>query len=434
MSALGDTIANLVIHQFHRLPPRGKPVLRSNGIQEWTILAGIVVESPNAKAPLCVSLATGVKATPERIVGKAQGKVLHDMHAEILCIRAFNRFILNECIQLVGNKDFVSKYVRRIPAKDYQNESSTKAIIAEETDLEPKLKRQKTDNGSQVDIGNDTKSSYLFEAMPGLKTHLYITDAPCGDASLSNTIRNAGETEEWTSPMTPISDGGPLRGRNHFCEVGHVRTKPGRPDSPLTMSKSCSDKLAVRTATGLLSGPVARIVSPNGFYLTSLTVPETQFHESDFERAFGPTGRLKELKENNVSHGKYKPQFFEFLKTTTPFEFERTEDRKPSPQSVLYIHKEDEVQNGAYRNSLEVIINGVKMGSKPLSGKGESMASRYQLYSTVQRLISETKSKSIEPQSYTEFKKGDEDRRQMKQQVYTLLKGWHPTATDDFSI
>jgi hypothetical protein len=41
---VADVVAQLVRDMFESLSKVGKPVIRSNGIPEWTILAGIVVE------------------------------------------------------------------------------------------------------------------------------------------------------------------------------------------------------------------------------------------------------------------------------------------------------------------------------------------------------------------------------------------------------
>lgn len=46
--------------QFHKLPKHGKPVKRSNGQAEWTILAGIVMATPRSQDDLwdleCISI------------------------------------------------------------------------------------------------------------------------------------------------------------------------------------------------------------------------------------------------------------------------------------------------------------------------------------------------------------------------------------------
>jgi hypothetical protein len=44
MPRLAETVARLVCETYEALQPTGKPAVRSNGMAEWTILAGIVVQ------------------------------------------------------------------------------------------------------------------------------------------------------------------------------------------------------------------------------------------------------------------------------------------------------------------------------------------------------------------------------------------------------
>lgn len=90
-------IARLVIEQYNRLPRKGKPLIRDNGVREWTVLAGIVVEFSDGLKK-CVALATGVKAQPNSQIEGCGGKILHDCHAEVLAIRAFNHFCMLESL------------------------------------------------------------------------------------------------------------------------------------------------------------------------------------------------------------------------------------------------------------------------------------------------------------------------------------------------
>jgi tRNA-specific adenosine deaminase 1 len=43
-----------------------------------------------------------MKCLPEAKLGEARGLVLHDWHAEVLALRAFNRFLLQDCELLAG--------------------------------------------------------------------------------------------------------------------------------------------------------------------------------------------------------------------------------------------------------------------------------------------------------------------------------------------
>jgi hypothetical protein len=43
-TSLADAVALLVVDTYSSLPKAGKPSVRPNGIAEWTILAGLVVQ------------------------------------------------------------------------------------------------------------------------------------------------------------------------------------------------------------------------------------------------------------------------------------------------------------------------------------------------------------------------------------------------------
>lgn len=54
---------------------------------------------------------TGMKCLPHNKISQANGIVVHDWHAEILAIRSFNRFLLQECYALANQEQ--SEYVRK---------------------------------------------------------------------------------------------------------------------------------------------------------------------------------------------------------------------------------------------------------------------------------------------------------------------------------
>lgn len=44
MTARADCVAQAVLEEFDKLPPKCKPKLRDNGLHEWVPLSGIVAE------------------------------------------------------------------------------------------------------------------------------------------------------------------------------------------------------------------------------------------------------------------------------------------------------------------------------------------------------------------------------------------------------
>ena len=73
-------------------------------------------------------------------------------------------------------------------------------------------------------------------------------------------------------PLT--APGSAVRGRNGYENYGAIRTKPGRADSPPTISFSCSDKIATWSVLGLQGALLEPLFEP--VYLTGVVVGGVQ--------------------------------------------------------------------------------------------------------------------------------------------------------------
>lgn len=234
-SELPTRIAQKVIEEFENLNvSAGKPTVRPNGEKEWTVLAGLVAISHDDIKVL--TLATGVKAMPDQTRKYSQGWILHDMHAEILCLRAFNWLLIEQI------RDF---------------------------ELSPLSLLEKCHHGSK----------HKFRLRKNLQLALYVSEPPCGDMSMSHISSDGPLWEEPPAKKSQI-----VRGRAHFNRVGVVRTKPGRADSLVTFLKSCSDKLCLKQFTGILNCISSLLVEP--IYLDFLVVQRDKYNEKDFHRCF----------------------------------------------------------------------------------------------------------------------------------------------------
>ncbi|KAL2117880.1 hypothetical protein VTJ04DRAFT_7540 [Mycothermus thermophilus] len=293
MANEADDIAQTVLDQFRKLPAKRKPAVRDNGLREWVPLSGIVVRGP--KFLQCVALATGMKCLPASKLSQANGVAVHDWHAEVLVIRAFNRFLLDECRRLAEDPGYESQFLRRRSQAEMPITSSSSSLP-----------------------WHDQPFAWREE----LTLHMYCSEAPCGDASMELIMASQEDATPWELPKasssaespspptvsssaTPSSTPTqhaqpgeqpqgetPLLGRGYFSLLGLVRRKPARADAPQTLSKSCSDKLALRQCVSLLSSPTALLVSPEGVYLSTLVLPASQLVEKACARCFsaGPTG------------------------------------------------------------------------------------------------------------------------------------------------
>lgn len=360
-----DQVAQAVISHYDKLPPSGKPGTRSNGVQEWTVLAGVVAVVDTTIYPL--TIATGVKAMPDEIRKYSQGKIVQDMHAEILALRLFNLFLLEEC-QLV--KDTNSKFVEKFEDK--------------------------------------------FKLRDEIKLMLYVSEPPCGDASLAYSAKEEeGWEEEPRKKRQKV-----LRGRSFYDRVGEVRTKPGRSDSLITLSKSCSDKLCAKQELGLTNALTAPLF-PQNCYLDCIIVPDGL--KSDFDRCFGriETKHRIELQFCSLKFKNGKP-LVEGSKESKKY--------SPSPLSALKI-----VPSGNF----QVLNNGVKNGSyvkgKPPKKGGESIISNWNMAQTVKEIHKDSANLEL-GLTYHGYKTSLEQRQRLKQKVRSQLQTWIPTLVDDFTL
>lgn len=333
----------------------------------------------------CAALATGMKCLPQATIPFAKGNILHDWHAEVLAIRAFNRFLVDECAALARKgTGSVSDWVK-------WKQSGTPP----------------------------------FQLQDDVELHMYCSEAPCGDASMELTMREQVDATPWPEQQT---DGDAdadeeMLGRGHFDRLGLVRRKPARPDAPATLSKSCSDKLALKQCTGLLSGVVSRLIGLEGCYLKNLVLPESQYVHEACERSFSGRGRMAPLVDEGVQdrwrRAGYRFRPFEVRTTRREFSFSRrsgTSDQPPVPSNLSAL---------ITPKTQEILVNGVRQGRKQLDPQGASCASRRSLWSDVAGLV------NVTAMSYAEAKlvKG---REMVKRDVRELaLKGWKRNLGDE---
>ena len=369
-STLGLRIATLALTAFRALPSKCKPRILADGRREWTTLSAVILaRHADTKDEIltCTSLATGTKCLPATTLPWARGRVLHDCHAEILTIRGFSRFLLSEIQSMLAvsadSTASSSPFIEPVPASGYGPEAYTPPF---------RLRRNVT-------------------------VHLFTTSAPCGSASLDLLIDSRPEDNEpWNVPalVDKCNDDQKrvtLESPNGLTEVQHghanfhpsllsaVRTKPSRPDAPATLSKSCSDKLALSQFTGVLKFPVGLLLQP--IFFRSIVVPRSEFHAQGWKRAFGQEGRLKawtisagDWSVDNCSHahGSLPPRFFGFEvvdDADVGFEYSRTpnQQQKVSNASALFVQRATKSSRGEkdaakQGSSIELLINGVKQG------------------------------------------------------------------------
>lgn len=362
-----------------------------------------------------------MKCLPQAKIGSCNGNVLHDCHAEVLAVRAFNRYLLEQCAEL-GSVSYE------------RSRTTIESSIAEWSEKEI--------HGLQP-----------FKIKDDCKIHMYCSEAPCGDASMELTMAAQEDSTPWTglasaegplrteehshppghTTAVSVSDG--LHGRGYFDQLGIVRRKPARPDAPITVSKSCSDKLALKQCTSVLSSITSMFIEPGSAYLTSLVLPGSQYVADACQRSFSAQGRMKaanEASSDDPNQSAFRP--FAILSTSREFCFSRRIEAESGIDTVtptnLAIVSTHAIQ--------EILINGVLQGRKQTDPKGASMLSRRKMWElarwTAQGLdVPELKASLDEP-TYAQLKESpllDERRHAKVVAREGCLSGWKVNSGDD---
>ena len=410
MSSLATTIADSALSRFASLPHKCKPRNHPDGSREWTPLAAIVATRGHQQDIIeCVALATGTKCLPASVLGQCHGTVLHDSHAEVLALRGFNRWLLGEVERLLRDDGYVSPYLFR-------------SLRVREDDIEAD-KRE-----------NQVSKSFCLRG--DVRLHMFTTEAPCGDASLEILMMSRPAEDNLPWPLNSATNDAvcetAMLGRGHFTQLGLVRRKPARGDAEISLSKSCTDKLAMKQFTGLLTFPADTLMKGNDCtFLTSLVVYAHQYDETSYLRAFGQSGRLSAAWSGGT-------RSFDLLRLPTSypvFDYSKRTGAKASNISALWIR-----QPPGKRDILEVLLNGVKQGFKQFeTRKGkESAICRKQMWMLGACLLSKISGSgdgrpNAQSTSYAEAKgtvaRGE--RRKVKDNVTNALGGWQANVGDD---
>jgi len=344
----------------------------------------------------CASLATGMKCLPASKVIQANGNVLHDWHAEVLAIRGFNRWILEECAALAEQgREGEGEWI------DWTNEDEH--------------------DGKSPDFPRPP-----FKLKADVRIHMFCSQAPCGDASMELTMASQQDATPWAK-AAPSSKPEDMLGRGHFDRLGVVRRKPARPDAPVTMSKSCSDKLALKQVTGLLSGTVAKMVRVEGCYLRTLVLPDSETLDDAVRRAFGREGRMKALKDWEGSQAGYGFRPFEVRTTRKKFAYSaQGAEAGGSNLSALYTPGRQ-----------EILVNGVLQGRKQYDPRGASSASRRGLWRLALEIAVMVGTpaivKTLHQPTYAMVKEDASHAREAAKQTAwdKALMGWKRNERDD---
>jgi len=364
-----------------------------------------------------------MKCLPESRLDSAKGNVLHDSHAEILAIRAFNRFLLDHCagiiggsqtshqstfLELVSDNNLTTAPGESIPVIYPPHATTTAAVLPHRR--------------------------YPFQIKESVRIHMYCSEAPCGDASMELIMSQQDDATPWNLPVSSedAGDSATLYGRGYFGQLGVVRRKPSRPDAPQAHSKSCSDKLAMKQFTSLLSGLTALVIGPSNAYLHSLVLPISELVPTACQRAFGGEGRLASMlmvHAEDLHDYSFRP--FKVSGTSLDFQY----SRRTSPGVTCVPSNLAAI---AYGEKQECLINGVLQGRKQTDPKGASSLSRRRMLELLVDLLEAVDdhpaATRARQSTYADIKSSQlfSSRQSMKQRVRSIaLKGWKKNLNDE---
>lgn len=344
-----------------------------------------------------------MKCLPENKVLTAKGTVLHDWHAEVVCVRSLNHFLLRECLAVASGHE--SRYLT------FSAEAAS------------------------------SSRSQPFSLRSDVNFHMYNSQAPCGDASMELTMSAQADSTPWEvqAASESSSSANLLKGRGYFSQLGIVRRKPSRPDAPSSLSKSCSDKMSLWQVRGLLGSVASLFIWPGNVYLQSVVLPVLQYSETACARAFGPRGRLKPISDLALENGQ---SFYSFIVLTTNLEFPFARDSALHDETVVPSNLA--VVWNPYLE--ENIIGGVLQGRKFGDPSGASAICRLRLWNLGREVAAaidprETRMLSIDVRrtlgcdSYYKLKRSEalKDRQALKAvTIEKSLQGWVANLKDEF--
>jgi tRNA-specific adenosine deaminase 1 len=265
--------------------------------------------------------------------------------------------------------------------------------------------------------------------LPPAVTQPSLSTSSSTSSPLPSSIKDSS-----SAPQSPIMEP-QLQGRGYFSALGIVRRKPSRPDAPPTLSKSCSDKIALKQCTSLLSSITSLFICPSNAYLTSLVLPESQHSALGCSRAFSANGRMKGLAGKDWRNG-YSFRPLEVRTTSREFSFSRRQILAAGDKLVP-----SNISASWTPHQFEALIGGVLQGRRQGDIRGASRVCKSKMWKLaleVSALVAVSQvERCLKGGKYADVKRSSllKERTSVKDNVrHGALEGWVNVGGEDFCL
>jgi tRNA-specific adenosine deaminase 1 len=369
-----DLVAQTVIDKYKRLTKS----------QDKTIIAGVVLKQNNTFS--CIAVGSGQKTlTKSQLTDK--GLKVVDSHAEIICKRSFQRYLLNQCklkdskiIESIGNRfrlregvEFIF-YCSQAPCGD----------------------------ASMIQLAHSQSDASKATFIKGKRKYGVIEDNDATEKEIQ--IRERKNVGDQSNLLTL------LLGREDYDSIGNPRTKPCRLDCENSYSMSCSDKLLKWQNLGIGSFVVFLL----GFVRFKYYIIGDAFHDC-IEKSI--MERVADTPKIPVYH------------TTVIFEFSLCSTEQISGQ------KSFSSLSYSFPEKPEIIIKGLKQGAKTATIKTCPNISKMKIGLLFKEILTEVDgSIDTSHMTYYDLKAINYKYQEAKRVLYTKIAWIVSSENDQFEF